>query len=268
MKITTGVGEEVALVRWPAFDGIADVAVTTREGGVSEGGYRSLNLSFSVGDDPAAVLENRRRAAAAFGADPADFVFADQVHGDRVHLVTDGDRGRGSTSPASAIPGADILVTRETGVVLAVLVADCVPVVLLDPVARLAAVAHAGWRGTVARVASKAVRELEACGGEAGRMIAALGPAVGPASYEVGEEVAGAIRRSYGDEADDLLRPVPGSRSMLDLRQANVADLVGAGVPRRAVHLAGVTTGLPGPYFSHRREQPCGRFAALVRLAR
>ena len=82
---TAGVGEAGAvLLRWPGFDGIADVAVTTREGGVSEGGYRSLNLSLSVGDDPAAVLENRRRAAAAFGADPADFVFADQVHETRV----------------------------------------------------------------------------------------------------------------------------------------------------------------------------------------
>jgi polyphenol oxidase len=146
------------VLTWPAFDAFGvDVLVTTRRGGISAGPYASLNLSFNVGDEPAAVLENRRRAAAALGARLDDVVVAEQVHGAVAAVVGAADRGRGARPDAAAVPGADALVTADPGTTLAVLAADCVPVVLYDPVAHVLACAHAGWRGTVAAAAAAAV---------------------------------------------------------------------------------------------------------------
>ncbi|HCU94332.1 MAG TPA: hypothetical protein DHU96_17090, partial [Actinobacteria bacterium] len=136
--------------------------VTTRHGGVSSGAYATLNLGFHVGDDSEAVLENRRRAASALGADPGDFVFCDQAHGREVRVVSAEDRGRGARTLDDAIGQADALVTSDPGTVLVVMVADCVPIVLYDPVAHVLACVHAGWRGTVARVAEAALAYVEA----------------------------------------------------------------------------------------------------------
>ena len=143
----------LALLAWPALDASgADAAVTARSGGVSSGPYATLNLSLSVGDDPGCVRENRHRLAAGFGASLEDFVFARQVHGAGVAVVAEADRGSGTQSLDDAIGGADALVTTSPGVMLAILTADCVPIVLHDPVAGVLACVHAGWRGTVAGV--------------------------------------------------------------------------------------------------------------------
>ena len=133
------------MLAWPAFDGHpVDALVTSRQGGVSAGPYASLNLGLHVGDSTAAVLENRRRTAAALGADLGDLVFCHQSHGRNVQVVTAADRGRGTLSQDDAIAATDALVTAEPGVVLVVMVADCVPIVLYDPVARVLSCVHAG----------------------------------------------------------------------------------------------------------------------------
>ena len=131
--------------------------VTTREGGVSAGPYRSLNLALHVGDEPAAVLENRRRAAGTLGAALDDLVIGAQVHGTGTSVVATSERGRGPVRWLTPFPGWDALVTATPGLVLVTLVADCVPVVLVDPRARVLATVHAGWRGTAGRVAEAAV---------------------------------------------------------------------------------------------------------------
>ena len=194
------------VLTWPVFDAFGlDAVATTRAGGVSAGGYGALNLSLNVGDDPAHVLENRRRAAAALDADPADFVFAAQVHGSVAQVVGAADRGRGTTAAADAIPGADVLVTADPGTVLAVLAADCVPIVLYDPAAHVLACAHAGWRGTVARAAASAVAAMESLGAHPADIVAGVGPAAFP--YQVGAEVADAATAAFGAEAAGLLGP-------------------------------------------------------------
>src|SRR5215831_16635853 len=125
---------DLRVLAWPTFDPLpVDVLVTTRHGGVSTGHYATLNLSFSVGDRPQDVVDNRRRAAAALGAGLADFAFATQVHGAVARIVTAGDRGRGAAARGGTVGDADALVTSDPGTVLAVLVADCVPIVLYDP---------------------------------------------------------------------------------------------------------------------------------------
>ncbi len=256
------------VLTWPAFGGFAvDVMVTTRHGGVSAGSYASLNLGLHVGDEPGDVLENRRRAAAALGADPGDFVFCVQAHGPNVRVVTAGDRGRGARTQDDAIPGTDALVTAEPGVALTVMVADCVPVVLYDPVAHVLACVHAGWRGTVARVSQAAVDTMRSLGSRPENVIAGLGPAIAPDRYQVGDDVRQAARDGLGASAAQVIRPDGTGKWLFDLWTANRLVLREAGLPDENMHMAAIPTGSdPGLFFSDREVRPCGRFAAMARL--
>jgi YfiH family protein len=259
------------VLTWPALDPLpVEAIVTTRHGGVSAGGYATLNLSFAVGDEAANVRENRRRAAAALGADPAHFVFAAQVHGGCAEVVSAADRGRGTLTAGDAVGPADALVTATPGTVLAILVADCVPIVLYDPSAHVLGCVHAGWRGTVARTAQAALTAMCSLGARPQDVVAGIGPSVEAGSYQVGEEVAGAARDAFGQQAQALLRPAAGGgpgRWLFDLPAANRHVLRTAGVPDGQIHVAATPTG-PGPglFFSHRAERPCGRFALAARL--
>jgi polyphenol oxidase len=286
-RLGTRAGLDV--LTWPALDEAGlDVIVTTRHGGVSSGPYTSLNLGLHVGDEPGLVLENRRRAAAVLGAAPGDVVWAAQPHGRVATVVTAADRGRGAftgpeTDPSAAPgagsgggpggpggrpagPDADALVTAEPGPVLAILVADCVPIVLHDPVARVLAVVHAGWRGTVARVTDAALAAMTSLGATARDVRAGIGPAVGPGRYQVGDDVAGPARETLGGDAGRVLRPDGTGRWRLDLPAANALLLTAAGVPAGQIYLAAERTGGSGPFFSHRDQRPGGRFALLARL--
>ena len=260
------------VLTWPVFDAFPLTAlVTSCAGGVSAGAYGTLNLSFMVGDDPDHVLANRRRAAAALDADLADFVFAAQVHGDVARVVGAADRGRGTLSAADAVPGADALVTADPGTVLAVLAADCVPIVLYDPRAHVLACAHSGWRGTVARTAAAAVRAMQSLGSRPADVVAGVGPAIPAARYQVGPQVAGAATQTFGEQAASVLQPAGGDQWRFDLWTANRLVLRDAGVQDTNIHITDVPTG-PGAaglsFFSHRAQQPCGRFAAIARLDR
>jgi YfiH family protein len=258
---------EVPLLRWPALDRIeaVDAVVTTRHGGVSRGPYESLNLGLHVGDDPAAVVENRRRAAASLGMTLGELVFARQSHGARVAVVGDADRGRGSSADDDALDDVDGLVTTDAGVGLVVQVADCVPIVLVDPEARVLGAVHAGWRGTVARVAAAAVDVMVARGARPGRILAGIGPAIEADRYQVGDEVEAAARETFGAAADEVVRPDRTGRWTFDLPAANRRVLSEAGLLADHIHLTGVGTSRDD-LFSDRAERPCGRFAALARL--
>jgi YfiH family protein len=263
---------QLRLLTWPALDASgADAVVTARDGGVSSGAYATLNLSLSVGDDPDRVLANRRRLAAAFGADPGDFVFARQVHGAEVRVVGEADRGSGALALDDAIPDVDALVTSKPGVVLAILTADCVPIVLHDPVGRVLACVHAGWRGTVARVAAAAVAAMQTLGSRPADVIAGIGPAMAPDLYQVGPDVHQAVTRSFGPAAA-FIRPDPGDRGgghwLLDLWAANQSVLQEAGVPAAQIHVTDIPTGPAGndTFFSDRAARPCGRLALIAKL--
>ncbi len=272
------------LLTWPALDvSGADAAVTARSGGVSSGPYATLNLSLSVGDDPASVLENRRRLAASFGASLEDFVFARQVHGAGVRVVGAADAGSGAFGLDDAIADADALVTAMPGVVLAILTADCVPIVLHDPVAGLLACVHAGWRGTAAGVSAAVVAAMRALGSRPADVIAGIGPAIDAARYQVGPDVHQAITQAFGPAAASFIRPDarPGAhpdcapdspdsldRWLLDLWAANRHALLQAGVPGPQIHTTSLPTGptTPSYFFSDRTARPCGRLALVARL--
>ena len=266
------------LLTWPALDACGvTAAVTARDGGVSGGPYASLNLSFSVGDDPANVLENRRRLAAALDVSPDDFVFARQVHGAGVRVVTAADRGSGAYSLDDAMESADALVTATPGVTLAILTADCLPVVLHDPVAGVLACVHAGWRGTVAGVTAVAVAAMRGLGSRPSDVVAGLGPAIAGDRYQVGPDVHEAVTAAFGTAAAAFLQPDrrPGAdpkvpkgqdRWLLDLSAANRHALLDVGVPDAQIHASTVPTGT-GDFFSDRAARPCGRLALVARLS-
>jgi polyphenol oxidase len=259
----------VPLLRWDqASEHGAAVAVTTRHGGTSATPYDSLNLALHVGDDPGTVVDNRRRAAAAFGVALDTVVFARQVHGATAALVGSDDRGRGTVTEGDAVPGVDILVTTSPGVTLAILVADCVPLALVDPETGVLAVVHAGWRGTAAGAVGHALRVMTDRGADVGRVRAFLGPAVHPDRYQVSEQVIRALSDAVRPSALDAVvaRPDGPGHWLVDLIAANRQQLAADGVESGHITDSGATTS-DEAFFSDRVQRPCGRFALLARLA-
>jgi YfiH family protein len=225
-----------------------DAFVTTRAGGVSTPPYDSLNLGSHVGDDAARVRENRRRVAAAAGVAEDDLIVVDQVHGREVVEV--------ASARDAASAQADALVTSSRDLALAILVADCVPVLLVDPARGRLAVAHAGWRGLVSGVLGSVLSHFE----RPADLHALIGPAIGAQRYQVGPEVAahftsvpGAVRHDRGD------------RSLLDLTRVVEYQLRGAGVDSERVSACAERTDDDALFFSDRAARPCGRFALVAR---
>ena len=243
--------------------------VTTRHGGVSTGVYDSLNLGDHVGDDHEAVLENRRRVAEALGADR--LTVADQTHGTRVAVITGELAGRGHDGGAdarAALPDTDAMVTNLPGVALATLVADCAPVVLFDPPKAAIGVAHCGRLGTVKGTLPRTIETMrDAFGSRPEDLLVGIGPAIGAASYEIGDAQASQVTGAFGDAADGLLRPTRPGHAAFDLVSALLLQLRAAGVDGRNVHPMGIDTRTSTKdFFSDRAARPCGRFMAVAML--
>ncbi|MGI9116779.1 MAG: polyphenol oxidase family protein [Gaiellales bacterium] len=227
------------LLRWQGPEGIV-AAFTSRRGGVSVGPFASLNLGFTTGDDRAAVAENRRRLCAAVGADPLRTVQNHQVHGSAVRVAE--PMPGGYLDPQGDLPQADALITREAGLALVALSADCVPIVIGALDGSALAVVHAGWKGLVAGVVEAAVQTL----GE-GACAAAVGPCAGPIAYEVGDDVAGQLRDRFGERA--------AAGGTADLAACAGAALMRAGVSPDAIEIAGLCTITDADtFFSYRRD--------------
>ncbi|HEU5143275.1 MAG TPA: peptidoglycan editing factor PgeF [Solirubrobacterales bacterium] len=255
------------------FEGVAgeglDCLVSTRGGGVSERPCTSLNVGFKVEDDGAAVLENRRRLLTAFGFELERTVWGEQVHGDRVAVVRAEDAGRGALDAGSAIAGVDALVTDVPGLALCATVADCVPLVLFDPVVGALGVAHAGWSGTVAKIAARTAETMaESFGSSPSNLLAAIGPSIGPDAYEVGGEVIARVHDTFGAHAAELLTPLPGGKALLDLWRANSLALIECGVQEARIEVAGISTAAHLDHFySYRSEGLTGRFCVVAALS-
>jgi YfiH family protein len=226
--------------------------VTDRRGGRSSAPYDTFNLGDHVGDDPADVAANRARLARELGVDPTRVVWMNQVHGTRVEVV-DGPR-------ADVVPETDALVTAVPGLVLCVLVADCVPVLLADPEAGVVAAVHAGREGVRRGVVPAALAAMRELGARPAGTSALLGPAVCGADYEVPAAMRAEVARVAPAAAVRTRRGTPG----LDLR-AGIAELLrGAGVAQ-VVHDPRCTVE-DRRLFSHRRDGVTGRQAGVVWL--
>ena len=219
-----------------------------RRGGKSVGPYASLNVSFRVGDDPQAVKDNICDLKREVGAHDLRIVTMKQVHGDRIVDVKD--------NRLKEAGEADGLVTEERGLFPAVLTADCVPILFSVRERKLVAVAHAGWRGTLAGIAAKMVRHLsESYGVDSSSIEAALGPSIGPCCYEIGVDVAGPLVQRWGSSAERCLKST-GGKSCLDLRMLNRLILEDAGVPPAQISSVGPCTSCAvEDFFSYRREK-------------
>ncbi|MEQ8144335.1 peptidoglycan editing factor PgeF [Streptomyces sp. OP7] len=231
----------------------AHFGFTDRWGGVSAAPYEELNLGGAVGDDPAAVRANRDLAAKELGVDPARVVWMNQVHGADAVVVDEpwGDR---------PVPEVDAIVTARRGLALAVLTADCVPVLLADPVAGVVAAAHAGRPGLVAGVVPAAVRAMTERGADPARIVARTGPAVCGRCYEVPEDMradvaavepAAYAETGWGTPAVDV---VAGVHAQLD--RLGVSDR----------ERSSVCTRESDDHFSYRRDRTTGRLAGYVWL--
>ncbi|MBI2311185.1 MAG: peptidoglycan editing factor PgeF [Betaproteobacteria bacterium] len=232
---------------WPAPPGVRSV-ITSRNGGVSRGAYASMNLGDHVGDDPSAVTRNRALLRQHLPSEPR---WLRQVHG---NAVADLDAGSGT-------PDADAALARTRGTVCAVLVADCLPVLWCDERASVVAVAHAGWRGLANGVIEAIVRKL---GVPTQSLMAYLGPAIGPDSFEVGDEVRQAFL-AHDRKAAFAFLPRDNGKWLANLYLLARQRLAETGV--RRVHGGGECTfSEPQRFFSYRRDKSTGRTAALVWL--
>lgn len=223
---------------------------TTRAGGVSKPPFDTFNLGDHVGDEPEAVAANRKRLAAATGLDEDHVIWMNQVHGDRVERVH-GPR----TTP---VEGTDALVTTTPRLALAVITADCVPVLLADARAGVVAAVHAGRVGAQRGVVARTLEAMQAAGAHLDDVSVLLGPAVSGSNYEVPEEMAAEVETA-----------LPGSRTTS--RRGTAALDLRAGIARQLTDL-GVTAVDADPrctvedpsLFSHRRDAPTGRLASLI----
>lgn len=232
-------------------------AFFTRDGGVSEGAFASLNFAWSNGDDEARVRENLARGAAFLGVLPAHLYFLSQVHGVDVHEVDAGDRWDEVVTREG-----DAIVSRDPRVACGVRAADCVPILIADARSGAVAAVHSGWRGTVLDVVASAIARLVALTTEPPHLVAAVGPHISLAAFEVGDEVAREIESaSAAVGAVDRAR---WDKPHVDLRAIVHAELVRAGVAA-IDHLEGCTFGDPSRFFSYRRDgRASGRHLAAI----
>jgi YfiH family protein len=237
-------------------------AFTGRAGGTSAAPYATLNLALRVGDDPRRALANRRRVATVLGLAGLPWALARQVHSATVLRVEGRRLGQGPPEGKPTLGDGDGLVTADPGVVLAVLTADCAPVLLADPAAGVVGAVHAGWRGLAAGVVEAGVAAMAELGADPGASVGLVGPAVGGCCYEVGADVRDAVGARY----PAALATTRDGRPALDPAAGAAQALTRAGVTD--VRVAGeCTVDLQERFFSHRRDHGrTGRQAGLIAL--
>lgn len=227
-----GDGTELVLLKYPLLEqtNMVEHCFTTRLGGVSEGMFSSLNLSFSRGDKKEAVEENFRRLGAALGTEPGQFVFTDQTHTTNVRKVTAADAGKGITRERD-YRDVDGLITDEPGLVLSTFFADCVPLYFVDREHHAIGLSHSGWRGTVKRMGAVTLAAMEkAYGTRPEEVICAIGPSICRDCYEVSGDVAEEFAKEFSGREREILTDQGKEKYLLDLWRANELVLKEAGI--------------------------------------
>lgn len=242
---------------------------STRIGGYSKGFLGGMNLSFSRGDDPDAVMKNHLLLASAIGYDAMRLVFSDQVHDTRIYKVTEKDIGKGIVTK-SDIRQIDGLMTNVPGIPLMTFYADCVPVYFYDPVKRVVAMNHSGWKGTVNKISICMVDALKRqYGCRASDLICAIGPSICKSCYEVDADVADRFQNAYSQEQiRTILEQKKNGKYLLDLHQANYYNLTDAGVSPENIDITDICTCCnPDFLFSHRASHgKRGNLGAVIML--
>ena len=243
-------------------------AISTRVGGVSQYPYQTLNLGYHVGDAHEAVTENRRRLCSALGIHVDSLVIAQQVHGDGIAVIDESQTGCGAYRHEDAVPGADGMITRSRSATLAVLTADCVPVMVMDPIRKAIGIAHAGWKGALRIIAAKTVLKMRnAFGTEPADCLVVLGPSIGSCCYRVGQDVISKFQHTFGPTTCVM-------ENRLDLRRAVEIQLADVGVEKRNISSVEERRDVPlctacnlDLFYSHRAEGGhTGRMMSVIKL--
>lgn len=249
----------VTYLTYPALEELSGFvhAFSTRLGGVSEGIYSSMNLSFTRGDDENSVMENYRRLAEAVGFSVENIVTSDQTHTVNVRVITEADRGNGITKPR---PYTDVdgMITNVPGLVLATFYADCVPLYFIDPVRKAIGLSHSGWRGTAAHIGAVTVRKMqEEYGSLPEDIYGAIGPSICQECYEVSEDVILEFQKTFPEQSwRDLFYRKENGKYQLNLWEANRQIMLEAGLIEEHISLPGLCTCCnPEFLFSHRASR-------------
>lgn len=260
------VSYELFRMNFSRFASLTDIpnlqhAIATRESGVSRGEYSSLNLAFHVGDNPNCAVENRKRLGAALGFDASTLVAAQQVHGTNSFIATREYSGRGALDWESAIPDCDALIVQEKQIPVLIQVADCAPVLIVDPVQKVLAVVHAGWRGAFGKIASQTLAKMQReLGSRRENLRVGIGPCLCVSCLEIGEEVASQVSSTHVARRDDWPKP------HLDLRGLIENDLTACGVLASRIETMNQCPRCENQiYFSHRGQNgKAGRFGLVA----
>ncbi|MFA5972472.1 MAG: peptidoglycan editing factor PgeF [Lentimicrobiaceae bacterium] len=254
------------LLRFENLSGISNLVhfITTRSGGVSLPPYNSLNLGLHTDDNPDHVLTNRKLLAIETGIAEDKFLYASQVHSGDVKII---DKTAVENGVLLSNPRTDATITGLTGICLMVMVADCVPLLLFDPVKRVSAVIHAGWRGTVHKITSNTIRAMaKHFGTDPADILAGIGPSIGPCCYEVGEDVKDFVAQSFGTTKGYLVQKDPSSKPHFDLWYANHKQLTDNGVKPENIEMSELCTRCHSDIFFSSRASGgvTGRFTAGI----
>ena len=241
--------------------------ITTRNHALppSTENYFTIGLNGAI--DNAIVLNNRKALAEQFGFSPSAYVFASQVHDNRVAVVRDEDRGKGAFERSLYLCDIDAMVTNRKGICLVTQAADCVPILFYDPVKKAIGAAHAGWKGTVAKIPAEVVKSFIAeFGSNPKDLVVGIGPSIGSCCYEVGGEVVAMVKDSFGSTDELILGNAKFSKPVFDLWKANYKTLVEAGVNPENIEIAGMCTKCNNHHFFSARAGDKGRFGAGIML--
>lgn len=240
-----------------------DHLVTTRQGGVSDFPSNSMNLGINTSDDMKNVKRNYDIISDAFGIDLSRTVLSNQVHGDEVLLVEE-NHICGDFLNNEKVRNIDALVTNKKGITLVTLYADCVPVILYDPVKNACSLVHSGWKGTVKKISQKAIRTMsEEFGCDPNDIIAGIGPSIGKEGFEVSKDVHDIFKSDFKSE----VAFEENGRFSVDLWEANREILVSSGIAENNIAMANLCTySNTDEFFSYRKNKDTGRMAAMITL--
>lgn len=247
--------------------GLVKHGFSTRLGGAGKKPYDTMNLALHVGDEPADVIENRKRACNLFDVDITRLVTCQQVHGTNIEAAVEGDAGIGAFSYDQAYPVTDGIITNRPGLLLATFYADCVPIFILDPVKKVVGSIHAGWKGTVAGIGAVALERMASeYGSDPADCLVGIGPSIGPCCYEVDSPVIDELRKFTWWQ--EVISQSGADLPHLNLWETNLRILTDAGVPENNIEIAGVCTCCSQDIlFSYRGgEGVTGRMGAFIML--
>src|SRR5699024_663708 len=249
--------------KWERMNPHLRAGFTTRRGGVSTPPFATMNLGLNIPDDRNDVVENRQHLAERLSIPLENWVSGEQIHGNHVCIVNQKDRGKGSHCYQTSIPGVDGFITNETDILCTAFFSYCVPLFFYDYKTHYIGVAHAGWKGTVSRIAEKMVRTLSSKGVDPANLFVVIGPAISQKNYEVDEQVIDHVDQSLQERT---VIQKENDRFLLDLKQLNVDILLQCGVIRSNIEVSNYCTYTDKEmFFSHRRDAgKTGRMLAFI----